>query len=112
MIFTVWRSVWFTPGVVLGVGVGLFASCQLLHVLYVWVVGSGSLPFTCDSVDAEFDSIMYSCVHCGLWALLGAVWPTTCSTCSIDIVLYIYCRNYTLNHVLVLQVHISHQPAV
>ena len=26
--------------------------------------GFGSLPFTCDSVDAEFDSIMYSCVHC------------------------------------------------
>ena len=51
-------------GVVLGVGIGLFASCQLLHVLYVWVVGSGSLPFTCDSVDAEFNSIMYSCVHC------------------------------------------------
>ena len=23
------------PGVVLGVGIGLFASCQLLHVLYV-----------------------------------------------------------------------------
>ena len=42
----------------------------------------------------------------------GATQATTCSTCSTDIVLYIYCRNYTLNHVLVLQVHISHQPAV
>ena len=64
MVFTVGSSVWFTPGVVLCVAIGLFALCQLLHVLYVWAVGSGSLPFTCDSVDAEFDSIMYSCVHC------------------------------------------------
>ena len=43
------------PWCCLGVGSGLFASCQLLHVLCVWAVGSGSLPFTCDSVDAEFN---------------------------------------------------------
>ena len=46
MVFTVQSSVWFTLGVVLGVGIGLFASCQLLHAVYVWAVGSGSLPFT------------------------------------------------------------------
>ena len=55
MVFTVQSSVWFIPGVVLGVGIGLFALCQLLHVLYMWAVGSGPLPFTCDSVDAEFN---------------------------------------------------------
>ena len=40
------------PGVVLGVGIGLFASCQLLHVLYIWAVGSGS-----------FVILLYSCVQ-------------------------------------------------
>ena len=55
VVFTVQSSVWFIPGVVLGVGIGLFASCQSLHVLYVWAVGSGPLPFTCGSVDAEFN---------------------------------------------------------
>ena len=55
MFFTVQSSVWFAPGVVLGVGIGLFASCQLLHALYVWAVGLGSLSFICDSVDAEFN---------------------------------------------------------
>ena len=55
MVFTVQSSVWFTSGIVLGVGIGLFALCQSLHVLYVWAVGSGPLPCTCDSVDAEFN---------------------------------------------------------
>ena len=53
--FSLFRVQFGSPGVVLGVGIGLFALCQLLHVLYVWAVGSGSLPFTCDSVDAEFN---------------------------------------------------------
>ena len=55
VVFTVQSSVWFIPGVVLGVSIGLFASCQLLHVLYVRAVGSGPLPFTCDSVESEFN---------------------------------------------------------
>ena len=44
MVFTVQSSVWFIPGVVFGVGIGLFVSCQLLHVLYVWAVGSVHCP--------------------------------------------------------------------
>ena len=64
VVFTVQSSVWFAPGVVLGVGIGLFASCQLLHALYVWVAGSVHCPSLVILLMQNSIKIMYSCVCC------------------------------------------------
>ena len=62
--FSLFSSVWFIPGVVLGVGIGLFALCQLLHVLCVWSVGSVHCPSLVILLMQNSIKIMYSCVHC------------------------------------------------